>query len=428
MKKEIDSKEDIKARWVARGFQEEKEIKPESPTVSELGIRVLFATAASKEWPLEVTDMKSAFLQGDQLDRGLNMEPEYKKLNVIWRLDKAVYGRNDAPLKWYERLDKDFITLGCVCSKLDTACYIYREERQLAGIVCIYVDDVIAAGNNTFNEKVPCRLKYAFLIGKAKEGAFRYVGTNIKQQGDRIVMNQEHYINRTELIDLAQFAGMSNDDALDESGQALFRSKVGSLNWLSVQTRPDIAHEVIELSTCFKKVTVKNLKEVNSCIKMVKSEKVNVVYPKLGHVAVWKIMTFADGAHANLPDKVSGSGGHIVFLLDENGSSCPLIWASYKIQRIVGSSLSAEAMTIQDSVESSLYIKEMLLDVLSGELKGGVKLPVGHVTNISLKNTIYCNSQVKDKRLRIYLASLKQECLERLQSCAVNSQDAGTLL
>ena len=33
---------------------------------------------------------------------------------------------------------------------------------------------------------------------------------------------------------------------------------------------------------------------------MVKSEKVNVVYPKLGHVAGWKIMTFGDGAHANL--------------------------------------------------------------------------------------------------------------------------------
>ena len=94
--------------------------------------------------------------------------------------------------------------------------------------------------------------------------------------------------------------------------------------------------------------------------------------------------------------------------MDENGSSCPLIWASKKIQRIVRSSLSAEAMTMQDSVESSLFIKEMLHDVLNGER--GVKLPIEHITdNISLKNAIYSNSQVKDKRLRIDLASLKQE-------------------
>ena len=142
---------------------------------------------------------------------------------------------------------------------------------------------------------------------KTEEGAFRYVETNIEQQGDRMVMNQDHYIDSIELIDLSQFAWMSNDDVLDESRQALFRSKVGALNCPAVQTRPDIAYEVMELRTCFKKATVRYLKEVNKCIKTVRSEKVNVVYPKLGHVAGWKIMTFGDGAHANLPDKVRWS-------------------------------------------------------------------------------------------------------------------------
>ena len=160
---------------------------------------------------------------------------------------------------------------------------------------------------------------------------------------------------------------MSNNDTLDENGQTLFRPKIGALNWLAVQTRPDIAYQVMELSACFKKATVRNLKEVNKCVKMVKSEKVNVVYQKVGHVAGWKVMIFGDDAHANLPDKVSSSGGHIVFLVDENGSSCPLIWASNKIHRIIRCSLLAEAMVMQDSVESSLYIKEMLHDVLSGE-------------------------------------------------------------
>ena len=32
---------------------------------------------------------------------------------------------------------------------------------------------------------------------------------------------------------------------------------------------------------------------------MVISEKVNVVYPKLGCVAGWKVMTSGDGVHAN---------------------------------------------------------------------------------------------------------------------------------
>ena len=142
VKKKIDGKEGDKARWAARGFQEQREIKADSPIARKLGIRVLFANAASKELPLEAIDVNSAFLQGDQLDRELYMETpsEEKKPNVIWRLNKAVYGLKDASLKWYKRLDKELITLDCVRSKLDTACYIYQREGQLAGIACIYVE------------------------------------------------------------------------------------------------------------------------------------------------------------------------------------------------------------------------------------------------------------------------------------------------
>ena len=64
-------------------------------------MRVLFTISASKEWPLQVIDVKSATFQGDELDRELHMEPpaEERKPNAIWRLNKAVYGLNVAPLK-----------------------------------------------------------------------------------------------------------------------------------------------------------------------------------------------------------------------------------------------------------------------------------------------------------------------------------------
>ena len=104
----VDGVEGIKARWVARGFQEDVELKVDSPTVTKLGIRLLFIIAASNEWSLEVIDVKSAFLQGDPLDQELYMEPplEEKKQNVIWKLLKPVYGLNDASLRWYECFDK----------------------------------------------------------------------------------------------------------------------------------------------------------------------------------------------------------------------------------------------------------------------------------------------------------------------------------
>ena len=80
-----------------------------------------------------------------------------------------------------------------------------------------------------------------------------------------------------------------------------------------------------------------------------------------------------------------------VILVDENGDSCPFRRASNKTQRIVRSSLSAEAMTLQDSMDKSLYI--MLLDVIRGE--GGAELPIEYVTdNISLKIAVSDSSTV----------------------------------
>ena len=109
-------------------------------------------------------------------------------------------------------------------------------------------------------------------------------------------MNQDHYIDSIEFIDLTWFALMSKDDNLDESGQALFRSNVGALNWLAVQTRPDIAYEVMELSTCFKKATMRNLKEVNKCIKMVKSES-GLAIIGCGHVSASSALLSSMAVH-----------------------------------------------------------------------------------------------------------------------------------
>ena len=114
---------------------------------------------------------------------------EEKKATVSWKLDRAVYGLNDDPKKRHERQDKELISLGFVHSKLDTACYISIEGGKLAGIACINVEDTIAAEYKTFKKKVLSLFQNAVLIGKAQKGAFRYVGTNIKQQGNSLTMN-----------------------------------------------------------------------------------------------------------------------------------------------------------------------------------------------------------------------------------------------
>ena len=80
----------IKARLCVRGYQEREEVRKDSPTVSKPGLRILFSVAASRGWDLYSIDAKSAFLQGDSIDRLVYVYPpreynsEENKVLVMW--------------------------------------------------------------------------------------------------------------------------------------------------------------------------------------------------------------------------------------------------------------------------------------------------------------------------------------------------------
>ena len=81
----------IKARLVAKGFEEEFLLQKDSPTVSKSGLNMLLIIAASKNWTIKTTDIKSAFLQSKDLDRNVYIKPP-KEANVpegvVWKLLK----------------------------------------------------------------------------------------------------------------------------------------------------------------------------------------------------------------------------------------------------------------------------------------------------------------------------------------------------
>ena len=87
--------DEIRARLCARGFEEAEDIPSDSPTVDKPNIRVLLLIAASYDWVIESSDVKSAFLQGRTLDRTVTLTPP-REANVergkLWELNVALYG------------------------------------------------------------------------------------------------------------------------------------------------------------------------------------------------------------------------------------------------------------------------------------------------------------------------------------------------
>ena len=134
-----------KARLVARGFQDPANnvrVK-DSSTCSREFLRVLLAMFTSQQgWETGFLDVKTAFLQGSELNREVFVLPpfETQKVRLLWKLKKAVYGLSDAPRKWFDRVVKELVLSGCNLSKFDICVFYLTNNRVCEGVLTVHVD------------------------------------------------------------------------------------------------------------------------------------------------------------------------------------------------------------------------------------------------------------------------------------------------
>ena len=96
-----------KARLVVRGFEEKDlEIPRDSPTVGKGAMRIFLSIAGLEQWTVKTTDIKSAFLQGKELDREIFVKPPKESGTPkpkIWKLKHGLYGLKDGARQFYYR-------------------------------------------------------------------------------------------------------------------------------------------------------------------------------------------------------------------------------------------------------------------------------------------------------------------------------------
>ena len=410
--KEVKEQRITKARLCARGYEETSDFRRDSPTASKVGLRILFSMAANEGWTVEGLDAKSAFLQGDSIDRVVYVKPpkEFQsKLGggTVWRLRKCLYGLGDAPRSWYLRVYQELTKLGCERMTLDPAMYVLRIDGAVAGILAVHVDDFLYGGNKEFHRLVIGNLKRVFVVGEVERKDFYYVGWQVQQTPEEeIVISQEAFVKHVDDLETEELRGRNKAEEVDDNLQSLFRGAVGSVNWLSCNTRPDLASEVMELSTKFGKATVGDMRSASRLIQKAKEQKLSVKFPKLGPIGNLVVLVYGDGAFASLPDGVSSCGGKLVLVVGDDGRCAPISWGSNKMTRIVRSPLAAEAVAMMDAVDEGFFVRALMEEVL-GRMTGGINMAV--VTDSkSLEEAVKGTGQIKDKRCAVDVAALRQ--------------------
>ena len=402
----------IKARLVVRGFEEEIHPQSDSPTASKDSFKIFLALAANQGFPIKVMDAKSAFLQGTKLERDVYMEPpiEVKKSGIVWKLKKSVYGLYDASRSWYMAVKEELKTFGMKSSSGDEAFFNMRKDGELFGMTVLHVDDFLVAGKPEFLEELSIKLKKRFTFGKIELNKFKFTGLNIEQTKEGIFVDQIEYIQSIQPI---SSQGLDGEDtaSLNKQQFKAYRRLTGQLAWAVENTRPDLAFDVRYLATRNKDATVGDIGNANKILKKTQSDNVKIKYSKIGDWKHLKLVTFTDSSFKNSEDKVRSVGGRVTFLMSAQGLASPLSWKSKTIQQVCKSVKSAETRSLEQGMEDSIYTSRMIHEVMTGNLG---QIPVEHkIDSKTLHDSVISTKPVEEKTMRHVLGWMKQQMEEK---------------
>ena len=395
-------KDTYKARLVVRGFEETGDFGPsDSPTGDKACLRMIAALATSFNWKLQSIDIKSAYLQADNLDRQVYVRPpkELKKSGLIWQLEKPVYGLIDSARNWYASISQFLISVGCQVSLYDKALFSFHHNNKLCGLTLLHVDDFIFSGNQKFLDTVIKPLKKKYEISKHESQIFKYIGIEISQNLKGIIFDQKKYLQCIEPADIPISRQNHPDDALNKEEHTKYLSILGKVSWLAQILRPDLKFDVYLAATFNKSPTIQNLVDLNSLALKAKKYHRSVLFPKLATNTSWRIVVYSDASFGNLDGKVNSARGYMVLLCDGKYANF-LTWNSNKVTRVVTSVLEAETLALRDGVRHAELLRSILCNLLfATECNTGVLQILAFTDSKQLWNAVHSNRKCKDVAL-----------------------------
>ncbi|UYV67807.1 K02A2.6-like [Cordylochernes scorpioides] len=342
---------------------------------------MFLALAVEYNLILHQMDVQSAYLNGEIKEEIYMTQPENfvsrKYPERVCRLKKAIYGLKQAGIVWHERLDNELKNLGLKQLQSDNCVYIKHDEGIL--LVAIYVDDLIIAAERedtlkSFKES----MKRIFKI-KDLGGINCCLGIRIQMKEDgSISIDQERYIEEllakyrmkeakpisTPMDSNSKLTKISSIEGENEPVKKVeYQSLIGSLIYLSVSTRPDIAYAVSALGKFSNDPRRQHWNADKRVLRYLKGTScLRITYRKSNEALHGYVDADWGG---NLVDRKSHTG--IVYFLARG----PIAWESKKQQTVTLSSTESEYVALCEAGKEAVYLRALLDEMGFGELLNG---------------------------------------------------------
>ena len=403
--KEKEGKRVCKARLVARGFEERDEgMSKDAPTCASETLRLCLAVMLHKGWDVKTLDVKTAYLQGYQMKREVFIKPPKEaQSKKLWRLKKTIYGLKDAARAWYERVRGVVEELGGKRSSMEPTLFFWKNEKgELIGVMCSHVDDFCFGGNDEFEQEVINRMKEILKVGEVESGSFSYIGVDVNQSEDELIIDQERYTGNIKVPEIGKYQERGDLGAED---MKVYRGIVGKMNWITQHSRPDFSFEVSEGGSHFQQASGEDMLRIIKMVKRMKKGGGKLKFQRVGENYFWEVYT--DASYGNVGDGQSQIG-YVISLTDNNGKRCPIHWKSVRARRVARSVTEAEAIALTEAAEMTIYLDKLLQEITG--LRGSRMLM--KTDNKTLELALKSSTGPKSRRLRIDLAAIREMIAE----------------
>ena len=450
--------ERVKARWCLQGHLDpdfQAKIASgacHSPTLHPLSRALILQILASRRWVMQLGDIKGAFLEAGPLQKKFTPlfahQPQGGIPGIapddVIEVTGNVYGANDAPFNWFNTFDEAAKGFHWEQSQFDKCLYFLRAGGQLCGVMGAHVDDTITGGEGPAYEEAIASLKKRFPYRKWRVGNGEFCGVTYFQDPRTyaISYSQKEYAEHLRPINLTKERLQSKDSPASEKEVAMLRAINGAANWLSSQTRPDLAVQTSFSQQCFPSPKVSDLVFANQLVHRAKQH---------SHVEItvqpipWEDLAVCFHSDAGFGNAKAHrtQAGYIAAFVDTKlpqgmpSKWSPFAWKSYKLPRVVESTLAGEAQSFTTASAVGEWMTLLLAEAQVGKFDlrtrdqasawaGSARpalcrdeVPRVVVTGITDCKSLYDNltsmssiSKCDNKRIAIDLAIL-QQCMER---------------
>jgi Reverse transcriptase (RNA-dependent DNA polymerase)/Integrase core domain/GAG-pre-integrase domain len=411
-----------KARLVAKGYSQVQGVDYEetfAPVVKFTSVRILLAIVALLDLELHQMDVVTAFLNGDLNEEIFMEQPEgfgAEDSSQVCKLVKSLYGLKQAPRQWHAKIDGFLVGVLEFSRNVSDECFYVRIQGGIIAIIALYVDDLLIACNNIgiLNE-IKKGLSREFEMkdmGQARMCLGFRISRNRSER--KLTMSQEKYA----LAVLSRF-GMSDangartpmevsidvDDSSELATNVPYREAIGSLMYLMVGTRPDIAFAVSRMAKYVESPTILHWKAVKHIMRYIRhTSDYGLEFGGSGNV---DFKCFCDSDWGGDTATRKSTSGYIFCM-----AGGAISWSSKKQAVVALSSTESEYVGLSLAAKEAVWLRRLVGGIGISEIYNGEPVTIFADNQGSIKLAENDSTSKRTKHIDIRYHFTKNAILE----------------